>query len=331
VPNVKILGTGKYLPRRRVPSEELDARLGLAAGTVATKTGVKVRHHADGESVAEMAVRAAAAALDEARTAPGELDLIVSAGASPIQLIPCNATLIQRQMGLGSSGIPAFDIDATCLSFQVALDFVGMAVAAGRYRRALVVSSEWASRALNWQHLESAGLFGDGAAAVVLGPAAADEASAILASRTATFADHADLCQLYGGGSALPGHHYTPENRERYLFDMDGPGVFKAAARLLPEHLQKLFESVAPVSLDDVRMVVPHQASLAAMTLMRRRLGIPEERWLEIIETHGNCIAASVPMALHEALKTQRVQRGDLVLLIGTGAGLSLGLTLLRL
>jgi 3-oxoacyl-[acyl-carrier-protein] synthase-3 len=278
-----------------------------------------------------MAVRAAAAALDEARTEARELDVIVSAGASPIQIIPCNAVLIQRAMGLGASGIPAFDVDATCLSFQVALDLVGAAVATGKYRRALIVSSEWASRALNWRHLESAGLFGDGAAADVVGPADAGDQSAILASRTATFGDGADLCRLYGGGSELPGFDCTPENRHRYLFEMDGPALFKAVAKLLPEHLERLFGAVAPLTLADVKLVVPHQASLAAMALMRRRLEVPEDRWMEIIETHGNCIAASIPMALHEALRQRRAAAGDLVLLIGTGAGVSLGLTLLRL
>lgn len=326
----KIAGIGSYLPSQRVPSTEIDSRLGLTPGTTEKKTGVRFRHYVQDEGVADMAKEAAVAALKNAGIKAQELDLIIAAGASPIQIIPCNAVFIHRALGLEESGIPAFDIDATCLSFLAALDVVSSLMASGRYRRILVVTSELASRGLNRNDAESYALFGDAAVACVF--EAADGAASdiqVLGRVFQTYSSGADLCRIVGGGSVLPGYEFNKDNHEDYLFTMDGPKIFKLSARRLPEMLERLLAQ-SEIRQEQIDLVVPHQASLSAMTLIRRRLGFAEEQWLQIIDDYGNCIAASIPLGLEVARQRKLIKPGSIVLLLGTGAGLSVAATLLK-
>lgn len=331
--NIKILGTGKYLPAERVTAEELESRLGLEAGWVERHSGVMVRHFAGSETASEMGAKAAWAALEAAGLRFSDIDCLVGVSGSREQGIPCTAALIQRAMGQEQSGVPAFDIDSTCLSFVVGLDLMADALQLGRYRRVLLVSSEVASIALNWDDKESATIFGDGAAAAVITRSEPHESSAILASRMETYSSAADLSQARAGGS-----RYHPRRFEGDLqafieahctFEMDGKAIFKLSAQVLPGFVERL---LAPTGLtvDDIHLVVPHQASLAALWLVQRRLKVPEDRWMVIAPTHGNMIAASIPTALHEAIQLKRVQRGDRVLLLGTSAGFSVGAVLLE-
>lgn len=176
---VKILGTGKHLPEKIVTDEELDERLGVPSGWVSKVTGVGMRHYVSGgETSSMMGARAAEAALKAAGLGFSDIDCLVCTSGTKEQPLPSTAVLIQRAMGQEDSGVPAFDLDSTCLSFVTGLDVMSYMVAAGRYRHVLLVSSEIASVGLNWAEKESAALFGDGAAAAVIGPA--EEGSALL-------------------------------------------------------------------------------------------------------------------------------------------------------
>ena len=327
---VGVLGTGKYLPKRVVSSTEIDVKLGLSSGTIESKTGVGSRHFIQDETLSQMAKYAAIDALKKAQLDLNEIDLIISAGASPEQIIPCNAVLFQKELGLGESGIPCLDIDATCLSFLAAFDLAATAITAGRYRHVLIISSEISSLGLNDEDIETVGLFGDGAVAVVVGRSRENGSSEIIDHQLKTYSDSSDLCQIVGGGSKLPGYDYCMANRKSYLFQMNGPKLFKQAMKYLPGNVEDFFSKNNQYSMDDIKYVIPHQASGSGMALMRRRLNIEPERWVDILNKHGNCIAASMPMALHELIQTNAIKRGDLLLMIGTGAGISVGLTLLR-
>lgn len=327
---IEILGSGKYLPSRKVPSSEIDLRLNLRPGTVESKTGVKVRSFIQNESLSDMARYATESALKNARLNLRDIDLIISAGASPEQIIPSNATLFQKALGKEAYGIPCFDVDATCLSFMTAFDLASSYIAVGRYRRILIISSEIASLGLHDEDIETAGLFGDAAVAVIIGPTPPERPGEIIDHLLLTYSDCSDLCEIIGGGSRLPGYRFDGANRNQYLFQMSGPKLFKQAMKHTPEALDRILKRNTQSSFSEIKYFIPHQASGSAMELMRRKLNCDEKKWVNILENHGNCIAASLPMGLHELIETKAIERGDLLMMIGTGAGISVGLTLFR-
>lgn len=323
--NNKILGTGKYLPGTSVSSAEMDKRLRQPEGWSLKISDVRVRHFVKDETASYMGARAAESALQQAGLTINDIDCIVSTSGTMEQPIPCNASLIQRELGQGAAGIPAFDINSTCLSFLAGLDVISYMIDAGRYRNVLLVASEIASVGLNWSHKESAVLFGDGAAAVVVGPAGQTEGdSRIVCSLMETYSDGAEWSEIRGGGTRLPSYKYQADREADYRFRMDGRAIFKLASKLLPDFVRRLLEP-AGLSMADIAMVIPHQGSAAAMRLIIRKLGISREQLMYITPDHGNTIAASIPMGLHEAIVRQRIRRGDRVLLLGTSAGLTLG------
>lgn len=329
-PALRILGTGCHHPAHRVASTDFDTRLGLPAGSSEAATGVAERGvAADDETASSMAARAAEAALHAAGLDGRDLDAIVSTCAVMEQPIPCQAALVQRALGLGASGIPAFDLNATCLGFLVALDLVAAAIATGRWRRVLVVASEVPSRGLRADDPMTAPLFGDGAAAAVLGAAQAGDASALLAWRMETRGDHAEACRIRGGGTRIAPGDPRNDDRDAYRFEMDGPATFRAAGRHMPRLLAHLLDT-AGLALGDIDCVVPHQASGGGLDRIVRALRLPDARTVRILGRHGNQVAASLPHALHHAIDSGRLQRGQTCLLLGTGAGLSLGGAVLR-
>ncbi len=313
----------------RLSSDDLDRRMGRPPGWTREHYAIDSRAVAGpGETSSSLGAEAARAALDAAGWAPEDLDLIVGACGVMEQPIPGVACLIQRRLGLGGSGKPAFDVNATCLSFLVALDLIALGLAAGRWRRALIVSADIASAALDFDQPEASVIFGDGAAAVAV-EAAPDTDSALLGFRQETYGEGADLCRLEAGGTRLrPG-----EDLERFLagarFQMDGPGVFLATARRFPRFAARLLKT-SGVAREQIDLIVPHQASAAGLEHLRRALSVGADRVVDIFADHGNQIAASLPSALHGAVSGGRLKRGDVALLVGTAAGVSLGGAVIR-
>ncbi len=322
--NVKILGTGEYLPKQQITSAELDQRLGLPSGWSESASGVEVRHFVTDETASLMGALAAQQAMERAGVELEDIDCLISASGIMEQAIPCTASLILEHLGGADLNIPAYDINSTCLSFLTALDTLSYLVDAGRYRHILIVSSEVASVGLNWHNRETCVLFGDGAAAAVIGRTKPGEPSSIIDSRMETYSSGAHFCEIRGGGTGLHPRHYSDKTKEAFLFRMDGKAVFRKSAELMPGFMQRLLKP-AQLSLDRIQLVIPHQASGSAMDLIRRRLSIEPDRFMTIIKNHGNTIAASLPMAIHAAIKEGRINRGDCIMLLGTSAGLSLG------
>lgn len=318
---VRIAGLGHYLPQRRVFSEELEPILGVPRGWVAGRTGVLERRYAGGETAAYQAAQAAQMALEQSRTKLEEIDLIVGASSTPQQAIPCTAALVQRELGAPDGGSTCFDLNATCLSFMFALVNAGQLLASGAYRKALVFSSELASTSLNLKEPESAALFGDAAAAAVL--ERSEDPSSILGFQFATFSSGATATELKGGGTL---HHpnTTRDTPELNLFHMNGPAIFKHASRAMPDFINRFFGQVG-WTVADVDLLVPHQASGPAVQMLSRQLGFSQEQLYYNLPCRGNCVAASIPLALSEAYQEGRLLRGHRVLLAGTAAGLTLG------
>ena len=321
--SVKIVATGKYLPKRKVTAQTLANKLGISSQWIEKKSGVMERYFVEDETASEMGAQAAKVALLSAGLAIEDIDCIVCANAAPEQVIPCTAALLQQHLGRAAIGIPAFDINATCLSFVAALDTMSYLVAAGRYQRVLIVSSEIASSALDWSHLESCTLFGDGAAAVIVEQALQSDSAEICCSRMETYSSGAQMTQCLGGGSKHHPREYQ-QHPERFMFQMQGKAVYRMAAKVLPGFVARLFAERG-YQMRDMDLVIPHQASLMAMRLLRKQLGIAEQGLMVTAHNHGNTVAASIPMALHEAICQRRLRRGDRALLLGTAAGFAAG------
>ena len=327
---MNILGMGKYLPTCAVSSESIDAQYDLPCGTIASMSGVDIRHYAQGESVVDMAVSAVQQALYAADLRFSDLDAMISTGATFYQPIPCTASFIQKKMGQGRSGVACFDINATCLGFLVGFDVAVHLLKSRRFKKILLISSEIASTHLNPAHIKSMSLFGDGAVAMVLSASSmGEETNSIFNSRLESYSEYSEYCRLEGGGSKLPAYEYNQTEKEKYWFHMDGAKIFKITYQLFPGFLQRFFTD-SGYNLNEVDFVIPHQASASAMSLLRKKLGIAEAKWMSIIHNHGNMISASIPATLYEAIAQKRIKKGDLILLIGTGAGLSMGALLFR-
>ena len=321
--NISIAGTGKYLPSNVVHSSSLDIKLNQSPGSVEKKSGIQYRHFIDKpyETTSYMATQAALEALKRAGIEASQLDCIIGACGVQEQLIPSTASLVHKQLGLEDSGIPAFDINSTCTSFLTALDMASYAMALDRFKRVLIFSSDISSAGLDWENFESSLIFGDGAAAVVL--EVDNNKKGILASYQQTFSKGNNYCKIEAGGTKLSPSNFNGVGKKESLFQMDGKASFKLISLVIDEFIEKLF-SQTRISLQDIDCLIPHQASLLALHHIRKRLGIPPEKLMEIYPTHGNQVAASLPTALHEAIIQNKLHRGDTMLLLGTGAGISI-------
>jgi 3-oxoacyl-[acyl-carrier-protein] synthase-3 len=327
---VRILGTGEYQPIQSMDSAEFDRRWGKSTGWTERHCGVRTRRYAGPEETSSrMGAMAARAALDRAQLAVDDIDCVISACSVMEQAIPTNAVLIHRELGLQSSAIPAFDVNATCLSFLVALEVAATSIAVGRYRRVLLVSSEIASCGLDWDNTHTAPLFGDGAAAIILGRSDTGDSSALLATHFATYSEGAEFCQVRACGTRLRLADGITQWREGMAFEMNGRATYRLAAQHLPGFMNTLLTK-ANTSVDALRAIVPHQASGQALSHLERTLKLPQQKLIRILHTRGNQIAASIPNALHHALTQENIVRGDLLGLVGSGAGLSLGGIVLR-
>ncbi|MGE3728663.1 MAG: 3-oxoacyl-[acyl-carrier-protein] synthase III C-terminal domain-containing protein [Candidatus Sericytochromatia bacterium] len=320
---LQIVSMGKYLPPHQVTASELEAKMGLEPGWIMEKSGVAIRHFVTEDSNASMGAKALAQALERGGLAYEDLDLIISAAGSYDYPIPDTSCLIQKEAGHGDSGIPSFTVDATCLSFITAMDVASCLLSSGRYRQIAIVSSESASKSLNYNEWESASLLGDGAAAAIVRLTPEGEDSGVISAAMETYGDGAFYTWVRGGGNAFhPGH--APFEAEAYTFHMNGAAVLGMAFRKLRGFVKKLFAEL-DFSLQEVDLFVPHQASRVALEKAQAFFKLSDAQFVSNIETHGNCIAASIPMALCDAIDEKRLKRGDRVCLLGTGAGLSLG------
>lgn len=327
---LRIASTGQYVPSQRVDAAAFDQRWGKPDGWTRRHSGVASRQFAQVyETTSFMGAAAARQALATAGTDARQIDCIISACSVMEQAIPCSGALLQRELGLGDSGIPAFDINATCLSFLTALDLAALALAAHRYHCVLVVSSEMASAGLDWNDTQTAALFGDGAAAVVLDIHDDPGGPPLLGTHMETYADGAEFCRVRAGGTRLRASNDVQAFLAGAHFEMNGKAVYRQAAQRLPGFLQRLMAR-AGTATADLQWLVPHQASGKALHHLQRALALPEARLVRILEDHGNQMAASIPVALHQGIVRGQIQRGDQIALLGSGAGLAFGGAVLR-
>lgn len=320
-----ILGTGARAGGLVLTSAEIDARLGKAPGWLESASGVAARPvAAEGETQESLALEAARRALADANTPPEEIDLLLFASAVGRQPIPATAALLKRELGLGHVPSPAFDVNATCLSAVAAMDIASLYLAAGRARKVLIVASEIATRALPWQEdPATAALFGDGAAALVMGAPSTNGLSLCQAA-IETWAEGYDFCALPAGGTRYDFHTDRDAFEQNAFFRMDGHALFRLTRTKLPDFISRLLGRTG-WRQQDIDLVIPHQASPLALEHMVRKCGFAREQVVSTVRETGNLVAASIPMTLDTARREGRIKSGSRVLLIGTSAGVSIG------
>ena len=308
--NIKIIGYGNYLPENIVIFD-----------------GEK-RYRCNGdETQLDMAVKAAKKALKNAKLDIKDIDCIVSSSAVIMQPIPCNAALIHEQIAKGTN-IPAMDINTTCTSFVTALDTMSYLIEAGRYKNVLIVASDISSEGLNEEQKESYTLFSDGASAVVI-TKSEDSNQGIVGSLIRTYSEGAHATEIRGGGTLKTAMKYRPEDKADYTFDMKGKPILSLCVKKLPE-LFKEFEEKFNVSIKDVDVVIPHQASRALPFIMQI-LKIDESKYVNRVSEFGNMVSVSIPYMLCDLLEKGKIKKGDKVLLCGTAAGLTCNILLLNI
>ncbi len=323
---VHIIGTGSYVPKRVLTNFDLEQMVDTSDEWILSRTGIRERCLADkDEAASDMAYQASLVALDDAKVPPGEVDLLVVATVTPDTPFPSTACHLQRH--LGASRAAAFDIGAACTGFVYGLSVAEQYLRTGRYRTILVVGVEVLSRIVDWTDRNTCVLFGDGAGAAVL-QASEDTSRGLLATFLHADGSLTDHLIMYGGGSRHPISEEVLHRRLHFL-RMRGNETFKIAVRTM---IKASFEALDQhgYRVEDVDLFIPHQANGRIVEAVSRRLGIPDEKVFVNIERYGNTSAASIPMALDEALRSGRVKDGDLVLLVGVGAGLTWGSALFR-
>lgn len=323
--NAGILGTGHDYPDGILTNADLEKIVDTSDEWITTRTGIKQRHKAaDDEYTSQFAVRAAQKALESAKLNPEDIEIIICATTSPDQILPSTGCLIQKE--LGANNAAGMDVFAACSGFLYGITMVESMIRTGQIKNALVIGAEVLTKYVDYTDRSTCVIFGDGAGAAVLGPVADDKG--ILATKIRSDGRYDEQLYSPGGGTRLGLTHETIDNRDNF-FKMKGNELFKIAVRSMAK-VSKEMLAKAGHTVDDVKMVIPHQANQRITDAVASRLKVPEEKVYSNIARHGNTSSASIPIALDECLKEGKIVEGDLVLMTAFGGGVTWGGTLVR-
>ena len=320
-PYARIVGTGSYLPDNIVTNADLEKQVETSDEWIRERTGIRQRHIAlSGQTTGDLAFEAATRALEAAGVAASEIDLIVLGTTTPDAIFPSTACLLQHR--LGANGRPAFDVNAACSGFVYALGVADKFIRSGAAKTALVVGAETLSRMIDWTDRGTCVLFGDGAGAVVL---KADDTPGILSTHLHADGGYEHL--LYNPVGVSRGFKDEPNHGVKV--HMTGNEVFKVAVKTLDAVVDETLDANG-LSRSDLDWLIPHQANLRIISATAKRLQMSMDRVVVTVDRHGNTSAASVPLALDEAIRSGRAQRGELLLLEAFGGGFTWGSALIR-
>lgn len=313
-----IVGWGKYIPEKVMTNFDIQSLVDTSDEWIATRTGIRERRIADPkETAATMGVAAAREALEMCNIRPQEIGMIICATATPDHVFPSTGSLIQDALGASKAG--AFDLSAGCAGFMYALDVGAQLIRSGAHDVVLVVGSETFSRLLNWKDRGTCVLFGDGAGAVVL--RARKKQGGVMSTLSRSDGSGGDLLIVPAGGSKMPASQHTIDEN-LHTIQMNGREVFRFAARVMDRSARDVTAS-AGIKIEDVDLFIPHQANMRIIQAAARSLKLPEDRFFVNLQYYGNTSAASVPIAICEAVEQGRLKPGDTACLIAFGAGLA--------
>lgn len=321
--SVGILGTGKYVPEKVLTNQELEKMVETNDEWIVTRTGIKERRiAASEEATSDLAYKAAQQAIANAGITVDEIDLIIVATITPDMMFPSTACLVQDKLG---AKCPAFDLSAACSGFIYSLATANGMIQSGLYRKVLVIGAETLSRITDYTDRNTCILFGDGAGAVVVGEVS--EGRGFKSFELGADGSGGDLLKVTGGGSRMPASAESVANKEHSIY-MAGNEVFKFAVRIMGNAAE---EAIAKAGLTkgDIDLLVPHQANIRIIQSSLNRLELPEEKAMINLDKYGNMSAASIPVALAEAVEEGKVKAGDTLCLVGFGGGLTWGSSVL--
>ena len=326
-PGAAIAGTGSYIPEKVLSNHDLSKMVDTSDEWITVRTGIKERRIAgQGETTASMATAAAEKALEDAGVDAQQIDAIICATITPEMPLPATACFIQNN--LGAENAAAFDIAAACSGFVYGLEISKMFIESGRYQHVLLVGSETLSRITDYEDRSTCILFGDGAGAAVL-KATTDPQQRIIYTNIESDGSKWDLLQLPGCGSRYPASQEMLDNRMQYM-KIQGRAVYKFAVNAMQELIADAMEK-CNLSVDDVKMVVPHQVNQRIIDSAMEKLGFPAEKVYINIDRCGNTSSASVPIALDEARRTGKISQGDTIIMVAFGGGLTWGSAVVKL
>jgi 3-oxoacyl-[acyl-carrier-protein] synthase III len=323
--SVGIVGVGMYAPEKIMTNAELAGTIGVTEEWIETMSGIRERHiAAPSQAASDLGVLAAQRALAQAGVSPEEVDMIIVATATPDMQFPSTACIIQERLGI--KNIPAFDLTAVCSGFVYALTVGKQFIDNEFCQTILVIGAEVISSTTDWEDCDTSLLIGDGAGAVVLRQVPAGYG--ILSTTLGADGSGGRYMMVPGGGSREP---VTPETlaQKRNKMRMNGMEVFKFAMRKLPEATQQAL-TLAGLTQEELKLIIPHQANRRIIESAARWMDLPLDKFMINVERYGNTAAATIPIALHEALETGRIESGDLIALTGFGGGLTWGSLIVR-
>jgi len=325
-----IAGTGSYVPERIMSNADLESLVDTSDEWITARTGIRERRiAADDQATSDLALEAAKNALEAAAVAPEELDLVLVATGTPDMAFPATACLVQSR--LGAKNAAAFDLSAACSGFIYGLSVADAFIRSGSYKTILLIGAETMSRVVDWKDRTTCVLFGDGAGAVVLKAGEQDTASGgpgLVTTDIHSDGSAWDYICIPGGGSRIPPNHAMVDEGSQFL-QMRGNETFKVAVRNMEAAARKVLDA-AGVKVSELKLAVPHQANARILGAIADRLGLKDEQVFMNLSKYGNTSAASIPLALDEAVRGGRLVSGDLVLMLAFGSGLTWGASLLR-
>ncbi|WP_317970953.1 beta-ketoacyl-ACP synthase III [Paenibacillus sp. CCS19] len=325
MPSVGIIGTGKYVPERVLTNAELEQMVETNDEWIVTRTGIRERRiAAPDQATSDLALRASQEALRSAGLTAEDIDLIIVATITPDMFFPSTACLLQDK--LGAKKAAAFDLSAACSGFIYSLATASSMIATGMYKHALVVGAECLSRITDYTDRNTCILFGDGAGAVVLGPV--EEGRGFKSFELGADGSGGELLCISGGGSRLPATAASIDEKKHFIH-MAGNDVFKFAVRIMGGAAEEALRK-AGLEKSDIDLLVPHQANIRIINSAINRLDLPEDKCMVNLDKYGNMSAASIPVALAEAVEQGRVNKGDTLVLVGFGGGLTWGASVLN-
>lgn len=320
-----ITGLGRYIPKRIMTNAELEQHVDTSDEWIVSRTGIRERRIAEpDEASSDLAYEASKEALADAGVSVEEIDLIIVGTATPDMLFPATACILQDRLGAKQAG--AFDVSAACTSWAYAAAVAHGYVSSGQAETVLVVGAETLSKIINWKDRNTSVLFGDSAGAVVLKPCEAGKG--FLSFHLGSDGSGGPFIALPAGGSRLPASYETVEREQHYL-TMNGREVFKFAVRCIPRAIEEAVKR-AGITIEDVDWFIPHQANIRIIDAAAERLRQPREKFFVNVERYGNTSAASVPVALYEAVRSGQIKEGDVVVMVAFGGGLTWASTAIR-
>jgi 3-oxoacyl-[acyl-carrier-protein] synthase III len=323
---VGILGTGKYVPERRLTNQDLEQMVETNDEWIVSRTGIRERRIADpAQATSDLAYEASLRALQAAGLTADQLDLIIVATITPDMFFPSTACLLQERLGAKQSA--AFDLSAACTGFIYALATATGFIKTGMYRHILVVGAECLSRITDYSDRNTCILFGDGAGAVVVGEVA--EGRGFSSFVLGADGSGGELLRMAGGGSRIPSTAQSVAEGRHFL-EMNGRDVFKFAVRVMGSSAEEALAK-AGLGKNDIDLLIPHQANVRIIQAAMERLDLPEDKCVINLDRYGNVSSASIPLALAEAVEEGRAKEGDCLLLVGFGGGLTWGASVLIL